>query len=324
MSKILIVGLGSIGQRHARALFTLGEKNIAALRTQKGQKDIDPDLQVVKMFYGDKEALEWEPTHIIISNPTSLHIRYVKWAIENKLKFFVEKPVFNDMTEIEAINGLNPISGVVGFNLRYHSLFQKLKEILVSEKYGRIITAKLHVGQYLPNWHSYEDYRNAYYAKKNLGGGALRTLSHELDLMQFFFGKINKVLAKVERLSKLEIDVDDVVNIIAQANNCRQINLHINFLDPLVKREGYIYCSNGVIHYDLIQSIIVFTSNHGVSETIFFDKEDYNMQYVAQMKDFLSDNISGYGCSFIEGLEVQRIIEACLKSNLEKKEICLD
>jgi len=323
MIKVLIIGLGSIGQRHAKVLLAIGIENIAALRTNKGQKKIDSSLQSIEFFEEDVDAFNWNPTHIIISNPTSLHLHYVALAIEKGVKFFVEKPITNELTDIEDICSIDNVNGVVGYNLRFHGLFMHIKKLIDNQMYGSLITAKLHVGQYLPNWHPYEDYRKAYYARKELGGGGLRTLSHEIDLMQFFFGKVKSVFAKVQTNSNLEIDVDDVTNIIASTELCSQVYVHINLLDPNAKREGMIYFSEGVIKYDIISSEIIFTANNGDEKVIYSKKENIDLQYQNQMKEFIGIESTSYACSYAQGISVMQIINKCEESNDKKQEVCL-
>jgi len=264
MNRILIIGAGSIGQRHIKALINIGERKIAIFRTGKGTKSLDIDIEKRSVIFTDEEeAFIWNPTHLIISNPTSLHWHYVQKAIDKKIKFFVEKPIADNLGDIPLVDKLSQINGVVGYNLRFHGLFKYIKGLIDNDVYGRVISAYLHVGQYLPNWHPYEDYRNAYYARKSLGGGALRTLSHELDLAQYFFGRVKSLFAKVQKVSDLEIDVDDLTSIIAKTEGCEQVSIQINLLDPIITRVGRIYFGKGVVEYDLIKSIVTFTANNG-------------------------------------------------------------
>ena len=323
MIKVLIIGLGSIGQRHAEALKKLNISQIAALRTKKGQKDVLPMFDDIEVFNNEEDAFNWCPTHLIISNPTSLHMHFVKIAIEKSIKFFVEKPISDNLREILALERPEKVNGVVGYNLRFHGLFRFIKGLINNNTYGKVISAQLHVGQYLPSWHPYEDYRDAYYSKKELGGGALRTLSHEVDLMQYFFGDVVSLFAKVQKNSDLEIDVDDVTNILAQTTNCPQVTVHINLLDPNIKRQGNIYFSKGVLEYDFMKSKVSFISNKGEETVLYSEKEDLGAQYEFQMKEFLYEQEPILACTFSQGISVMQIIEKCEQSNNEKKEICL-
>ena len=172
MKKILIIGCGSIGQRHIRAILSLEVKvEIAAFRTKKGHYKVLPndiDKHIIE-FNEIKEAFAWSPTHVIVSNPTSLHAKYIDLAVKEDCNIFVEKPLVNDISEISStMEELESQTLVVGFNLRFHTVFQKVKDIIEKGNMGEIIYANISVGHYLPFWHPYEDYRKSYYSRKIL------------------------------------------------------------------------------------------------------------------------------------------------------------
>lgn len=324
MTRVLIIGLGSIGHKHLNALVDLGIDDIAALRTGLGQKKVEDKLcSTLTEFYNIDDALDWKPTHFIISNPTGLHIEFINIAIKNNIKFFVEKPIADSVSDLDRLEDITSELGFVGYNLRFNPLFMEIKKVIDSKRFGDVITAKLHVGQYLPSWHPYEDYTKAYYSRKDLGGGALRTLSHEIDLIQFFFGKVKTVYANVEKISDLNIDVDDVVNVLAQTENCKRVSVHINYLDPVIDRSGAVYFNEGVLKYDYLTSEAVFVSNKGKKTTLFLGKSELKDQYKLQMNAFVNNVDKEYSCTFDQGINVMKIIDACELATKEKKEICL-
>jgi len=323
MNKILIIGCGSIGQRHILALLKLGEKNIAAYRTKKGHiKKLSEKIESnIQIFSNVEDAFNWKPTHLIISNPTSLHLRYISLGIKNGLKIFVEKPITNSIKDFNkntiTIDELNKYKGIVGYNLRFNKLFRKIKQIIETKKYGNVLSSYFEVGHYLPFWHPYEDYRKSYAAKKSLGGGVLKTLSHEIDLVYYFFNDINNVFAKVKKISPLEIDVDDNVDIILNSELCANIRIHLDYLKPLPTRKGEIQFEKGLLEYNFNESTIYFTDyKTNKKELIFNEKTDYNDQYVYQMKYFLSENNNiNIACTFEEGIKSLKAINACEISN---------
>lgn len=330
MNKILVIGCGSIGQRHIRALLSNGEKNIAAYRTKKGQiKNLPKDINnFVKQFCKEDEAFNWKPTHVIISNPTSLHFIFLKKSIIRKLNILVEKPLANNFLDIMnseiPISELIKINGIVGYNLRFHTLIKKVRNIITSYQYGNAIKANLSVGHYLPFWHPYEDYRKSYAAIKSLGGGTLRNLSHEIDLVQYFFGNVEKLFAKVKKLSNLEIDVDDTVNIIMESEYCKCISVQMNCLYPLPIRKGEIFFERGLLEYNYFTGKIFFTDyDKKQKNQIFSTRESYERQYIIQMKHFLEGN-SKIACTIKEGINVIKIIDNCERSSKEGKEVCLN
>ena len=205
--------MGSIGLRHLEVLEEIGCFEIAAYRTKKGMKNLPCTLDGrVKYFYDEDEAFDWYPDFMIVSNPTSLHLEYLLKSIDHGIDALIEKPVSNDYEEIRAFEGRirnRKNSVYVGYNLRFHPVVQQVKKAIKEGGYGKVLKANLYVGQYLPLWHPYENYRKSYAARRELGGGGLRTLSHEIDMGQYLFGDYSRVFANVSRISGLEIDVDD-------------------------------------------------------------------------------------------------------------------
>jgi predicted dehydrogenase len=326
MNRILIIGLGSIGQRHVKALKAIGEKNIAAFRTGKGLNSNlnDKIKETVQVFKNEDDAFEWLPTHLIISNPTSFHMDFVIRAIKNKISFFVEKPLCSDYKEIERIPVNTNYTGTVGYNLRFHGLFMKIKDIIEEGNYGKVLSASLFVGHYLPFWHPEQNYSQRYEARKDLGGGVLRTLSHEIDLAQYFFGKFTKLFAKVEKLSSLKIDVDDYVDIVAETEYRVRVKIHQDYLNPVVKRGGDVLFEDGLLEYDFISSSIHFTSYETKKKQLVYnEKEDYDKQYELQMYHFVNGLVDR-ACALNEEINNMKVIKFSEISSEKNIEVCLD
>lgn len=305
--KIGIIGLGSIGQRHAKCLINIGAE-LSALRSRKGMKKVDLKI---KEFDNEEEFFSQELDGVIISNPTHLHAKTMKKYIEKDIFIFVEKPMASSLDEIKGMNKTGKI--MVGFNLRYCPLFNYLKENL--HILGNIYKAKLYCGQYLPGWHPYADYRQEYYSRKSMGGGALRTLCHEIDLMNYLFGEPKELIASLDHVSDLQIDVEDTAILIAKSN-IKYPNMvtliELDFLDPKMERKGEIFGQNGkIVYYISSSSKARITLVTDKEEKVIWDKEyNWNEMYQNQMRYFLKF-IEGEKpkCSFQEGREVMKIIE---------------
>src|SRR3990167_7543788 len=169
MKNILIVGYGSIGRRNADIMSSL--KQSVFLVTQQNNSNYICYSSVADALMQNKFD------YIVIANPTHLHAETLRDIVSNNFcgTLLIEKPLFSTPVVFDNVHHL-PI--FVGYNLRFHPVLQRLKEILIDEK---IISFSVRVGQYLPTWRSQVDYRDCYSAKKNQGGGVLRDLSHELD-----------------------------------------------------------------------------------------------------------------------------------------------
>lgn len=293
---------------------------IAAHKTQKGKKEIPKQLlRKLRYFYDEEEAFAWKPDFMIVSNPTSLHLIYLLKAIDYDIDALIEKPVASSYKEIETVE--DKIKGrknkvYVGFNLRFHPIVREVSRIISTNRYGKVLKADLFVGEYLPLWHPYEDYRASYAAKKELGGGALRTLCHEIDLAQYWFGDYNKVFSKVSKISGLDINVDDNTDILAEMKNGILLKITMDYLNPVLERRGRILFEKGLLEYDFSNLDITFT-DYATKECkllLKVENYDYNAQYRCQMERFINKSNEEI-CTLEEGINVARIIDKCEESS---------
>ena len=303
-----------------QVLEEINDFEIAAYRTRRGNKEIPQKLlKKLKVFGDEEEAFAWEPDFLIVSNPTSLHLPYLLKAIDHNVDVLIEKPVASSYKEIEMVE--DKIRGrknkaYVGFNLRFHPIVREVSKIISANKYGRVLKADLYAGEYLPLWHPYEDYRVSYAARKELGGGALRTLCHEIDLGQYWFGDYNKVFSKVSKISGLDIDVDDNTDIFAEMKNGIQLKITMDYLNPVLERRGRILFEKGLLEYNFSSMDITFTDYATKERKLLLKIEnyDYNAQYKCQMERFINKSNEEI-CTLEEGINVTKIIDKCEQSS---------
>ncbi len=157
-----------------------------------------------------------------------------------------------------------------------------------------------------------------------MGGGALRTLSHEIDLAYYFFGPLDAVTARVQKVSALEMDADDIALIWTGNKTCAMIRIYMDLLSPVLRRQGHILFSKGLMSYDFVSGHVYFQDNHqSQRQTLYAALEPYDRQYEIQMRHFLDGN-TAVGCSLRDGAYVLKVIDACLRSNEKGAEQCLD
>lgn len=303
-----ILGLGSIGIRHVQALKSLGIEKVVAFRSGKGQKKLPAELESTIEISADFRDLE-TADFFILSNPTSLHFGSLTELCKFGKPIFIEKPLCSSFKEAEAISELlnsYPARIQIGFCLRFNSLFKVVKSILETGQLGEVCLAKLESGQYLPLWHPYTDYRGEYFSRKDLGGGAIRTLSHEIDLALFFFGFPEGVKAFVDKVSDLAIDVDDYACVLL-AYPKASVRIEIDFLQKNPKRCGLICGTEADLEYDLVQNkVCVYDKTGNLLQEVYPEKND---MYYDQMRNFL-DNAGEENYSTLkESVALMKIIE---------------
>lgn len=313
-----LIGLGSIGTRHALKLKELGVKKIVCLRTNAGaKKEIDPQLQsIVQIFSSEKEFRDQKPNALIISNPTALHANALEQFADLNIPVFVEKPMISESSEANQLTKLQKDLIFVGYCLRYHSIIQTVQKLIKEQTVGKIFLAKLAAGHYLPDWHPYTDYTKEYYSRKDLGGGALRTLSHEIDLMVHFFGTPNKRNVTAGKLSDLKIDVDDYALLQADYGDCH-VRVELDFISLDSTRTGSFYGDGGEIHFDF-GAALVYVIDRKTKEKRIIEYDVKQDMYLEQMKAFLNfvnTRTQSLFCTFDEAYVISNIIDQTKKMN---------
>lgn len=299
--KILIVGLGSIGQRHAGCLQKISGVEIAVLRTSKGTLK---EKSGFTEFYNLEDALAYQPDGVVIANPTSLHVETALPFLQREIKTLIEKPIAHSQADAEKLSAFSN-NLLVAYCVRFLPLINIIKEISTDEKIYKISFKRSY---YLPKWHPYADYRTEYTAKKELGGGVIRTLSHEIDLMLYLFGEPVSTTGITDKISPLEIDTDDFAFVSCKTKTGARINFELDFFSPKNVNIGEMFTEKGKYTWDM--SEMLFTSYEETAPTRLYGAELFNIEkmYSNQMEDFIG---------FIKGGESENTTFASSKKVLE-------
>jgi predicted dehydrogenase len=285
---ILVIGGGSIGERHIQNLGKLGYHNIIVLRTRALPfRNVDPDA--VKTVTDWEAALVHQPKAAFICTPTALHISQTIRCVENGIHVLVEKPLSHNgegISDLEsAFQGTQPFIQV-GYMMRYHPHAQQLKTWIQEETWGRLVSFSTWWGEYLPNWHPWEDYRESYAARKELGGGAALTLSHDLDLALWMVNAPLRTHHLIKNYrSDLEVDVDSAADFLLGFENGISGHVHLNFFQQVPKREYRFEFTGASVCFDFFRHRMEVVQPHGnqVFELNGFDRNDL---FISQTKDF--------------------------------------
>jgi len=231
--KFLIAGLGSIGRRHLRNLLALGERDILLYRTHHSTLP-DDELAGFPVETDLQAALAHRPDAVIIANPSALHLSVAIPAAEVGCHLLIEKPVAGKLDDgVNALTRAVDTAGVetlVGFQFRFHPVLETVKGFLDAGRIGRPLSFRAHWGEYLPGWHPWEDYRQGYAARKDLGGGVVNTLCHPLDYARWLFGDVNTLFAFTDHVSDLELeDVEDLAEITLGFKSGVVGSVHLNY-----------------------------------------------------------------------------------------------
>ncbi|MBF0343550.1 MAG: Gfo/Idh/MocA family oxidoreductase [Nitrospirae bacterium] len=292
--KFAVFGRGSIGTKHIHNLQSLGFVDIQAVSFRRDvRKDIHyKQTYGINTLHSIDELSDYNPDAFIIANPTSKHIETAKIAIGMESHIFMEKPLSHSLDGVDCLQDNILKKGLVflqGNNLRFHPVLIMIKNIIENGDLGDICFARVVAGQYLPDWHPLEDYRDSYSAIAALGGGVVLTLQHEIDYVYWFFGKIKVVKSIVKKVSNLEIDVEDVAGILLETQRCPIVEVHLDYLQQPCKRYIQVQGTMGSLEYSFGDDSLKL---HDLQMDIYKEilnvrNYDYNETYLNELTHFI-------------------------------------
>jgi len=319
--KFLIAGLGSIGRRHLRNLLTLGERDIILFRTHKSTLN-DEELIGFPEENNLDAALAHHPDAIIVSNPTSLHLDVAIPAAESGCHILLEKPVSYSMDCIADLQKALARGGgqlLVGYQFRFHPGLRMIARLLSDNVIGRPLSVRAHWGEYLPNWHPWENYSQSYSARSDLGGGVILTLSHPIDYLRWLFGSVQSVWAFSDHLSNLEIDVEDVAEIGITFTSGIIGSLHLDYVQQPPAHRLEIIGTGGTIQWDYADGGVQVYKDRTHQWEHFPINPNFNRNdmFIDEMRNFIAI-VYGKGqpvCTLEDGVQALHIALAAIKSS---------
>ncbi len=280
--KVCFVGTGSIGRRHIKNLRFICSEQKIPLRIdvlRSSHTPIDEVVPLIDYEYFQSTEMKMDYDAVFITNPTVCHYETVKELCHHSKNFFVEKPVFADLSSPPKSLEL-PAENLyyVACPLRYDKILKEARKFVRSHN---IYSARAICSSYLPQWRLGQDYRNTYSASKKMGGGVCIDLIHEWDYLQWMFGRPQEVKMIYGKLSELEIDSEDIAIYIARYEQMF-LELHLDYFGRHAERKLELYCQEGKFEFDIIQG----TVKKG-EEILEEFKEVPNEKYIRELKNFL-------------------------------------
>lgn len=326
--KVLIAGLGSIGRRHFRNLLALGERDILLYRTHRSTLP-DDDLAGFPVETDLAAALASRPDAVIVSNPTALHLDVAIPAARAGCHLFLEKPLSHSLERIDELRAALEVGGgqaFTGFQFRFHPGLHTAKNLLDNGAIGRPLSVRSHWGEWLPGWHPWEDYRQGYSARADLGGGVLLTLCHPFDYLRWLLGEVTALWAFSARLSDLELQVEDTAEVglrfgSAAGRGAVIGSLHLDYNQRPPAHHLEITGATGTLRWDNADGAVALYRAESGEWEIFpapagFERNDL---FLAQMRHF-RDVVAGAAaplCTLEDGIRAMELALAAQTSQNE-------
>lgn len=269
--KILFLGLGSIGRRHARLIHeNWPGYELYAMRSGHGKCEESPE------YICDVAWLNESPSVAFICTPTFLHIADIVYAAYHKSHPFIEKPIGDNVDQFQVLTDVvrkNNLTAYIAYPMRFHPKVAKIGQLMVD--HAGVRHARFVCSSYLPDWRPGTDHRKCYSANESMGGGILLDMSHHAYFAEMLFGEVKSLIGTRARLTEITVDTDDSADLILRHDSGVVSNIHV---DSITKVGG--------------GDRVILTMADGSCQRIYLDltQRETDEMYLAQLRHFF-DNL---------------------------------
>lgn len=298
--RALIIGFGSIGRRHARNLRALHPESEILVVRRAAMPDKETEALQARVVGTLEEGIAHKPDCAVIATPTHQHLMALEDLLAAGISCYIEKPVVATRAQFDSLKRLleriEPCPFTFGgCNFRYLPSLMKARAAIQNGAIGKPIRANLQVGQWLPDWHPGQDYRQSYSADPEMGGGVILDLIHEIDMAHWLFGEFGEVRALAGKLSGLDIRSEDAACIVL-GNRDRPplVSIGLDYVSRRRIRRYEVVGEEGTLVWDLAECKLEIVRRDAV-ETLADAEQDFDVAgtYVTALSEFIDGAVNG-------------------------------
>lgn len=311
-----VIGMGSIAKRHLSNLRHLHPKCKIYSISASGLNTELPEYAdaVISM----DELLIEKPIYVIVASPAPFHVKTANFLLQNGIAVLIEKPLADNIESCnELFTGLDSSLAFpvfVGYCLRFLPSAQFVKKYLDNDFLGNIYNVKSNVGQFLPSWRTDKNYKDSVSARKELGGGALLELSHELDYLFWFFGDLELQHSWLRTTNELKLDVEDIADLVLTTASGTYISVHLDFIQKSTQRNCEFIGEKGRLVWDLMSNTVTLFNVFGYEVLYSEPQYNKNRMYVNMLKAFETKDTSSFA-TVESSLKIIQLIDDAKKTN---------
>jgi predicted dehydrogenase len=321
---ILIIGVGSIGERHLRCFQSTGRCTLALCEPSDDRRDEVAQRYEVNGYRCWEEALREEKfSAAVIASPAPFHVPTAQALTEGGLDLLIEKPLSLTSDGLARLAETIEMQGTrvtVGFVYRALPALQQMRAAVQSGEFGRIVQIQVHSGQHFPHYRP--AYREIYYADPAQGGGLIQDmLPHPLNLVEWIAGPATKVVVDASHAVLPGVDVEDTVNLLARHDDV-MASISVNQHQCVNEFVITALCEQGSARWELAGQRWLTAKEKGGQWTLqasfVHARDDY---YILQADAFL-DVLAGKAeplCPLADGIDTLKSTLAILESRSSGK-----
>lgn len=245
-----------MGKRRVRNLLIHNQRQIIGYDIRPDRIKEAEEKYGIKTVSDLKDLSEKDYDALIISTPPDQHGDYIRMALKDKKHFFVEHPTSDDGYDDIDQDKIPNLVKAPSCTLRFYVPIKMMKDILEKGRIGKILAFQYHMGQYLPDWHPWEDYRHVYFSKKETGA-CREMLPFELIWLNWLMGsRIAEISGTIDKVSDLDMNADDIILAKLKYENNIMGNVMIDVVSRRPFRTLRILGSDGVLEWERFDSVI--------------------------------------------------------------------
>lgn len=294
MLKILVIGCGSIGERHIKNIKSLAAAEVIACEQDDRRLEYIKEKYKIKAFKDYEKALADEAIDaVLVCTTTSNHIAPALAAIKRGCHVLIEKPISHTLEGVDDLikeAGDRNLTLMTGFNYRFHPDLRRIKTLLDTGALGRLISARTHFGsnfKYRIPFHNGKDYRQDYAAQKVGGGVILDAATHLIDCMMWFFDDVDEVFCYSGKMGSLDLKAEDFAEILLKFKKGIIAGIHTDFIQQPFQRKCEIIGEAGTVSWDAVDrkvKLITASSNEWQEIKV---KDKTKDMYIEEIKHFI-------------------------------------
>lgn len=318
LRRVLVIGVGSIGERHVRCFQATDRCEISIVEVNEALRQTVADRYRVRAYADLQSALNDSPQAAVVATPAHLHLPIATQLAKAGVSILVEKPLSVGLEGIAPLQAAVQRAGVqcgVAYVYRSHPVLAAMKSALGSGRFGKPVELVAVCGQHFPTYRP--AYREIYYKDRATGGGAIQdALTHILNAGEWLLGPITRLVADAAHQVLPEVEVEDTVHLLARH---KQVLASYNLNQHQAPNETTItvICEGGTVRFEAHECRWRWMVKPGDA---WHDEPHLPLErdtlFINQANQFL-DAVDGkcpVACSLEEGLGTLRVNLAALAS----------
>jgi len=288
-----------MGKRRVRNLKALGVEQVAGFDPRADRREESSAKYGIPVFDDlDTAMRSFSPQAFVISTPPDLHMHYANYAYEREIGCFIEASVVDAEKIKQLAEKIRNTSIVMApsCTMLYYPGPKKIKELLECNAIGKVLNINYQTGQYLPDWHPWENIEDFYVSKRETGG-AREIVPFELTWLNDIFGKPEALACVKAKITDMSADIDDIYHCLLRYDNNVLANLTVEVVSrPKATREMRILGAEGEVVFSAdtnsvryintsMQEWKEFELDVGTVESQYINPEE---PYIAEMNDFVT------------------------------------